>query len=122
MDPGKVIRSGSVVIHRKGWRSKRRLWLELSHDMLCTYASSSENDRLRPIRTVLCTQLQNVSTLNSQLYPVSAVDKVAPLDPKKPTYLRIIFKSQDQTPSHSGIAEFDTVEAAIDWRKELTGQ
>ncbi|KAJ7459825.1 glycosyltransferase family 1 protein [Mycena latifolia] len=101
----KVIKAGSVVIHRKGWRSKRRLWLELSHDMLCTYASSSDEDRIRPIRTIL----------------LSGIQKIAPVDPKRPRYLRIIFEKPDTSQSNSGIAEFDTEEAAIDWRKEITG-
>jgi sterol 3beta-glucosyltransferase len=57
-----VIRSGTVVIHRKGWRSKRRLWLELSHDMMCTYASSRESDKIRPIRTVLCMFIARASS------------------------------------------------------------
>ncbi|KAJ7109698.1 glycosyltransferase family 1 protein [Mycena crocata] len=99
-----VIKTGPVVIHRKGWRSKRRMWLELSHDMMCTYASSSDSDRIRPIRTVL----------------LSAIQKVAPVDPKQPKYLHIIFEGSDK-PNLSGIAEFDTVEAAVDWRKELSG-
>ncbi|KAJ6613328.1 hypothetical protein B0H10DRAFT_1917477 [Mycena sp. CBHHK59/15] len=98
-----IIKTGSVVIHRKGWRSKRRLWLELSHDMMCTYASSGAEDRLRPIRTIL----------------LSAVHKIVALDPKHPKYLRIIFENEDN--SRSGIIECDTEEAARDWRKELTG-
>ncbi|KAJ6584932.1 hypothetical protein B0H19DRAFT_402540 [Mycena capillaripes] len=98
-----VLRSGSVVIHRKGWRSKRRLWMELSHDMMCTYASSNDSDKIRPIRTVL----------------LSAVNRILPLDPKQPKYIRIVFEKRGQE-GRSGIAEFDTEEAAIDWRKELT--
>ncbi|KAJ6559217.1 glycosyltransferase family 1 protein [Mycena vulgaris] len=100
-----ILKAGSVVIHRTGWRSKRRLWLELSHDMMCTYASSSDKDKIRPIRTVL----------------LSGIQKIAPLDPKQPKYLRIIFEKQGQDKNHVGIAEFDTKEAAIDWRRELTG-
>ncbi|KAF7365254.1 Glycosyltransferase family 1 protein [Mycena venus] len=98
-----VLRSGPVVIHRKGWRSKRRLWMELSHDMMCTYPSSSENDKIRPIRTVL----------------LSAIDKILPLDLKHPKWIRVVFKKLGED-KYSGFAEFDTEEAAIDWRKELT--
>ncbi|KAF8208904.1 hypothetical protein K438DRAFT_1917258 [Mycena galopus ATCC 62051] len=98
-----VIKSGPVVIHRKGWRSKKRLWLELSHDMVCTYPSSSDADRIRPIRAFL----------------LSGVDRILPVDPKHPKWLRIIFKQLGED-KNSGFAEFDTEEAAIDWRKELT--
>ncbi|KAJ7935602.1 glycosyltransferase family 1 protein [Mycena leptocephala] len=98
-----VIRSGTVVIHRKGWRSKRRLWLELSHDMMCTYASSRESDKIRPIRTVL----------------LSAIERILPVDPKQPKYIRIVFDKRG-TEGQSGIAEFGTEEAALDWRRELT--
>jgi hypothetical protein len=52
---------------------------------------------------------------------VSAIHKIV-VDPKKPRYLRMILVNQDQTEKHSGFAEFDTVEAAMDWRKEVTGQ
>lgn len=52
-----VIKSGPAVFHRKGWRSKRRVWLELSHDMFCAYASSKVHDRTRPICTLLCEHL-----------------------------------------------------------------
>ncbi|KAJ7675882.1 glycosyltransferase family 1 protein [Mycena polygramma] len=99
-----VIRSGSVVIHRKGWRSKRRLWLELTHDMMCTYASSSDSDKIRPVRSVL----------------LSSIKKISPVDPTRPKYLQIIFEKGAES-NHSGIAEFDTTEAAADWRRELTG-
>ncbi|KAK6988231.1 hypothetical protein R3P38DRAFT_3444315, partial [Favolaschia claudopus] len=43
-----IIKSGPVTIDRKGWRSKRRLWMELSHDMICSYPSSKGSDRIRP--------------------------------------------------------------------------
>ncbi|KAJ6508847.1 glycosyltransferase family 1 protein [Mycena sanguinolenta] len=98
-----VIKSGPVVIHRKGWRSKKRLWLELSHDMMCTYPSSSESDRIRPVRTVL----------------LSGIKKILPLDPKHPKWIGVVFKRLGDD-NLSGYAEFDTDEAAIDWRKELT--
>ncbi|KAJ7670244.1 hypothetical protein B0H17DRAFT_948984 [Mycena rosella] len=102
-----VIKAGPVVIHRKGWRSNRRLWLELSNDMLCTYASSSDNDKLRPIRTIL----------------LSSIRKIAPVDPKRPKYVRLFFTGEatNQDSSLSGFAEFGTEEAAIDWRKEIAG-
>ncbi|KAL0960717.1 hypothetical protein HGRIS_005744 [Hohenbuehelia grisea] len=99
-----IIKAGPVVIHRKGMRPKRRVWVELSHDMLCTYASSKPEDRLRPLRTML----------------LSSVEEVAPFDAAHPTILRVKFK-HDKTPKLRGFAEFDTEESARDWRRELNG-
>ncbi|KAJ7212149.1 glycosyltransferase family 1 protein [Mycena pura] len=101
----KVLRAGPVVMHRKGWRSKRRLWMELSPDMLCSYASSKDMDRLKPTRTVL----------------LSSIRQIIPVDPKQPRYLRIIFEKHLKSESYPGIAEFDTDEAALDWRREIAG-
>ncbi|KAK0187892.1 glycosyltransferase family 1 protein [Armillaria mellea] len=99
----KVIKAGSVTIHRKGWRAKRRLWIELSADMMTTCASSSEEDRIRPLRTVL----------------LSNIKDVLPHDPDDPCSVHIIF---DHLSDDSyDYAEFDTPEAAQDWRRELLG-
>jgi hypothetical protein len=50
---------------------------------------------------------------------VSAIQEVLPLDPKQPKYVRIVFESKYAV-NMRGIAEFDTVEAASDWKRELT--
>lgn len=50
-----IIKAGWITIHQKGWRKKHKVWTELCHDMLSSYASSREEDRIRPIRSVLCT-------------------------------------------------------------------
>jgi hypothetical protein len=52
--PDQVIKAGPAIIHRKPFFMKRRIWLELSHDMICSYNSGSEEDRIRPFRTILC--------------------------------------------------------------------
>ncbi|KAJ7784602.1 glycosyltransferase family 1 protein [Mycena metata] len=98
-----VLRAGTVLIHRKGWRSKRRLWLELSHDMMCTYASSSSSDKIRPIKTVL----------------LSSIKKIVPMDPKQPKCIRIVFEKLDKE-DMSGFVEFDTEESAQAWRREFS--
>lgn len=49
-----VIKAGPVLIHRQGWRKKLKVWLEISHDMISTYASSRDEDRIKPIGTILC--------------------------------------------------------------------
>ena len=48
-----ILRRGPVTVHRKGLRRKRRLWLELSHDMLTIFHSSKEEDRIKPIGSCL---------------------------------------------------------------------
>ncbi|TFY81952.1 hypothetical protein EWM64_g2070 [Hericium alpestre] len=49
----RVIRAGPVTVHPRGLRRKRRVWLELSSDMLSTYASARDEDRIRPQRSIL---------------------------------------------------------------------
>ena len=49
-----IIKKGPVTIHRAGLRRKRRVWLELSHDMVTTFPSGKEEDRIKPIRSLLC--------------------------------------------------------------------
>jgi sterol 3beta-glucosyltransferase len=49
-----VLKSGPVLVHRKGLRRKKRVWLQLSHDMISTYPSSQDEDRVKPLRSILC--------------------------------------------------------------------
>lgn len=113
------IKSGPAVFHKKGWRFKRRVWLELSHDMICAYASSKEGDRTRPICTLLCTCFSTsvLSSLTPSL--VAFVKGVIPLDPKKPRIIKLVTESALK--SVVEYTEFDTEESAHDWRRELIG-
>ncbi|TFK40571.1 glycosyltransferase family 1 protein [Crucibulum laeve] len=98
-----VIKSGPAVLHRKGWRAKRRVWMELTHDMMCTYGSSSDEGRIRPLCTVL----------------LSSIVEIPPIDPKHPRDLKTTL-----TPPEDNVGdycEFDTEESAQEWRRELTG-
>ncbi|KAG6900170.1 hypothetical protein C0993_001882 [Termitomyces sp. T159_Od127] len=83
----RAIKTGPAVLHRKGWRAKRRIWLELSYDMLCAYTSSSDE--------------------------VAFIKKVQPINPQHPRYLRIELnvRSRDLVDAF----EFDTEESARDW-------
>lgn len=101
-----VIRAGPAVIrHNSRWRRKRRrVWLEISHDMLSSYSSSRDEDHIQPIRTVLYSNVKEVLRAN----------------PKRPRIVEVIFDAST-TPSMNGVAEFDTVESACEWRKELQG-
>ena len=51
-----IIKQGPVTMHRTGFHGydrKRRVWLELSHDMLTSFPSGNEEDRIKPIRSML---------------------------------------------------------------------
>ena len=66
-----VIKAGPVTIHRKGWHKKLKVWMELGHDSLTSYASSSDEDRIRPIHTVLC--MCQVHDISSDLFLICSI-------------------------------------------------
>ncbi|KAK6910724.1 hypothetical protein I203_104756 [Kwoniella mangroviensis CBS 8507] len=51
-----VICAGPVTIHRPGLQQAKRVWMELTPEMVTTYPSANESDRVRPIRSVLSNQ------------------------------------------------------------------
>ncbi|GLB38496.1 putative glycosyltransferase family 28 N-terminal domain [Lyophyllum shimeji] len=99
----RVIKAGPATLHRKGWRTKRRVWLELSHDMLCAYPSSSDEGKDRPLDTIL----------------FIFINSLLPLDPLQPRYIHI--ELGIGTHKRVDDFEFDTEESARDWRRELEG-
>ncbi|KAF9013495.1 glycosyltransferase family 1 protein [Cyathus striatus] len=98
-----AIKAGPATLHRKGWHSKRRVWMELSQDMLCTYASSTDESKTKPLYTLLLTLVRDV----------------VPVDGKHPRYMRLVL--DDMSNNENDYIEFDTEESAHDWRKEITG-
>ncbi|KAI0250754.1 hypothetical protein BJV78DRAFT_1127517 [Lactifluus subvellereus] len=98
-----VLKAGPILVHRKGLRRKRRVWLQLSHDMISSYPSSRDEDKVKPLRTIL----------------LSAVKDVKPVESKRPRHLTIIFESNIGTTEST--VEFDTDESAREWRRELLG-
>lgn len=62
-DAQKVIKSGSAMVHRKGWRRKRKVWLQLDHDMMSSFPSSRDEDRIKPLRSILCPYYNFSSTV-----------------------------------------------------------
>jgi len=50
----KVVKSGTALIHRKGLHRKKRVWLQLDHDMISSYRSSRDEDKIKPLRSILC--------------------------------------------------------------------
>lgn len=114
-----IQRSGSAVIHRTGFHKKVKVWIELSHDMLCTYRSSSDEDHIRPLKTILCNVTLILFDTVAYNLPVSDVEELLPFDPKLPKV--IVLKFDGKKIAMSGYAEFDTIESAREWRNDIQG-
>ncbi|VDC02382.1 unnamed protein product [Peniophora sp. CBMAI 1063] len=101
-----IIKEGAVTVHkknRKGPNLKRRVWLELTHDLVAVYPSSKDEDRIRPIRSIL----------------LSAIKQVHPHDHVQPRIVKL--SCETALGLHSASLEFDTEESARDWRREFHG-
>ncbi|WWC63363.1 uncharacterized protein I303_105963 [Kwoniella dejecticola CBS 10117] len=98
-----VIYAGPVTIHRSGIQQAKRVWMELTPEMVTTYASANEDDRVRPIRSVL----------------FSSVRQCDPYDPKHPCD----FYVSHETPSGLRRTHFtvDTEQSAAQWRRAFDG-
>lgn len=74
-----IIKQGPVTHHRPGFHGydrKRRVWLELSHDMLTIFPSGKEEDRIKPIQSMLCTcTLSHTVNQANRPYPCSVLDQ-----------------------------------------------
>ncbi|KAJ3828774.1 glycosyltransferase family 1 protein [Lentinula raphanica] len=97
-----IIKAGPVTIHLPRFRKKRRVWLELTHDMMCSYASSSPDDHIRPLRSILLSSIRDISLA----------------DPNNPRTFQV---SCGEDLDLTGSVEFDTEESAHEWRKEVSG-
>lgn len=53
-----VIKSGPALVHRKGLHRKRRVWMELSRDFISTFPSAREEDRIRPLHSIMRTSIR----------------------------------------------------------------
>ncbi|CAE6456573.1 unnamed protein product [Rhizoctonia solani] len=96
--------SGVVIEPRTGilhLRKRRRVWIELSHDMLTTYPDASDEGRVRPIRSILLANLKDVE----------------PYDPTQPKRVRMHMSVLGL--EVTGDVEYDTEESAHDWRREI---
>ncbi|KAG8993485.1 hypothetical protein FRB94_010728 [Tulasnella sp. JGI-2019a] len=98
----RILKAGPVMYHRTGLSRKRRVWAELSHDMMSLYHSSSDESRVRPYKTV----------------SLSALKGVHPFDPDDPLCITLIF--QEGLGARHGSLEVDTLENASSWRKEIS--
>ena len=117
-----IIKAGPVVIHRKGLHRSKRVWMELSHDFVSSYPSAHEEDRIRPTRSIMRTSDIPSISLPAKRFrdAVSSVLEVYKEDPRHP---RIIHSKLD---GRGGVKlcglEFDTIESAREWRRELQGE
>ena len=59
----KVVKSGSALIHHKGLHRKKRVWLQLDHDMISSFASSRDEDKIKPLRSILCSYLSYAAAI-----------------------------------------------------------
>jgi sterol 3beta-glucosyltransferase len=50
----RILKSGPVFVHYKGLRRKKRVWLQLTREMISTYPSSRDEHKIKPLRTILC--------------------------------------------------------------------
>ncbi|ORY35482.1 hypothetical protein BCR39DRAFT_461494 [Naematelia encephala] len=97
-----VLQAGPVTIHRNAaLLPPRRVWMELSAEMVTTYPSGDEAGRVRPLRCVL----------------LSSVRRLEPLDPDKPCDFHVTY----ETPEGPRITFFsvDTEQSAIAWRRQF---
>ncbi|CAE6388704.1 unnamed protein product [Rhizoctonia solani] len=97
--------SGVVIEPRNGilhLQKRRRVWIELTHDMITTYPDASDEGRVRPIRSIL----------------LSNVKDIDPYDPTQPTRVRMHMSvlGLDVTAD----VEYDTQESAHEWRREVS--
>lgn len=97
-----VIKSGPVLVHRKGLYRKKRVWLQLSPDMISTYNSSRDEDKIKPQKSILLSSVKDVNQVES-----------------RPRHIIILYESAQGTVE--SIVEFDNDESVRDWKRELLG-
>ncbi|KAF8635973.1 hypothetical protein AX15_000137 [Amanita polypyramis BW_CC] len=98
-----VLKSGVATLHRKNRHSRRRVWLELTSDMLSAYRSSSGERKLQPLRSILLGLVDHVDLVNTEHSACLELVLSAPSQAARITF------------------EFDTSRSALEWRRELSG-
>ncbi|WVQ82114.1 hypothetical protein IAT38_004242 [Cryptococcus sp. DSM 104549] len=95
-----VLHAGPITVHRPGTlKPAKRVWMELSSEMVTTFPSADEAGRVRPLRCIL----------------LSSVKWVEPYDPLHPCDFYITY----DTPSglHKSHFTVDTEQSASQWRR-----
>lgn len=69
-----IMKSGNVTVHREGlMKSKKKVWMELSPDMLTTYPAGDEAGRVRPLYSILCEHYQDSANISVTRPPLGSV-------------------------------------------------
>ncbi|KAL7422545.1 hypothetical protein Q5752_003193 [Cryptotrichosporon argae] len=99
-----ILQAGPVTVHGAGvFKSRRRVWLELSPDMITSYPSADEAGRVRPLITVLLTSCL----------------RLEPLDESMPCDFIITYEAPGGVrTSHFTV---DTEQSAVNWRRQIEG-
>ena len=117
----RVIKSGTVIVHRKGLHRKRRVWLELSSDFISAYPSAREEDHIRPWRSARRKESPSFSQYNFlKSFIVGAIHEILPEDPVHPRFLRFTVVGEHGV--ITAVFEFDTTESAREWRRDFSGK
>jgi hypothetical protein len=104
---GPLLKSGAVYIWKRRTRLgvpctvRKRVWAELSSDMVSTYPDASDEGRTRPLKTVLLSSVRRIH------------------EEKDARVLEIELYSPEGAPRDIRRLEFDTVESALSWRREF---
>lgn len=95
-----VLQAGPVTVHYPGAiRPSRRVWMELSSEMVTTYPGADEASRVRPLRCVL----------------LSSVRQLEPIDPEHPRDFYVEYETATGWKrSHISV---DTEQSAGQWRR-----
>ncbi|RXK41091.1 hypothetical protein M231_01494 [Tremella mesenterica] len=98
-----VLYSGPVTVHRIGLLTPRRVWMELSSEMITTFPSATESGRVRPIRSIL----------------LSSIRRLQPFDHEHPCEFYASYEAADGLrTTHFTV---DTEQSAVQWRREIEG-
>ncbi|CAE6534369.1 unnamed protein product [Rhizoctonia solani] len=94
---GVVIEPRTGILHPQ---KRRRVWIELSNDMITSYPDASDEGRIRPINSIL----------------LANVKDVGPYDPTQPKRVRVHMSALGLEVTRD--VEYDTEESAHEWRRE----
>jgi len=94
--------------------------MQLDHEMISTYSSSRDEDKIKPLRSILCLYPYSAQLLflsQSLFFSVSSFKEIKPVDWKRPRHIDVVFESSQGVIEST--VEHDTIEAARDWRNEF---
>ncbi|KAK4687358.1 hypothetical protein P7C73_g2755, partial [Tremellales sp. Uapishka_1] len=95
-----ILHAGPVTFHHESWlKARKRVWMELSAEMVTTYPNGDDEGRIRPIQSIL----------------LSSVARLAPFDPVNPCDFVVTYEAVDGLQTvHFTV---DTEQSATMWRR-----